>query len=229
MIDGILSIHKQVGITSYDVIRKLKKLLGKKEKIGHAGTLDPFASGLLIILFGKATKMMNVFHSYKRVYEVEAELGYETDTQDVTGEIINKSKRIDIPTKDEIQDIVDSNFLGEIMQIPPRYSAKKIDGRRAYDLAREGVSFKLEPQKININQFEVFYYKYPFLKCKINCSSGTYVRTLINDLGILLGTYATCTKLIRTSVGNYNISEAVASESIEMENRDNILRRVINI
>lgn len=229
MIDGILLVDKEVGITSYDVIRRLKKSFVSKEKIGHAGTLDPFASGLLVILLGKATKKMNVFHTYEKEYEVEAELGFSTDTQDIEGKkvLINDTKCR--PSLKEIQTIIESNLLGNILQMPPIYSAKKVNGRNAYSLAREGKKVELKPKEIFVSQFEVYEYEYPTIKCKIKCSTGTYVRTLIHDLGMMLGIYATAKNLRRLSIGSFNVNEAVKSTDINMLNVQNILKRVINV
>ncbi|MBP6976630.1 tRNA pseudouridine(55) synthase TruB [Candidatus Dojkabacteria bacterium] len=229
MIDGILIIDKESGITSYDVIRKLKRIFDKGQKIGHAGTLDPFATGLFIILLGKATKMMNTFHTYEKTYLVEGELGYCTDTQDREGKVIKKDETKITPSRDEIETIIEENFMGDITQIPPSYSAKKVEGKKAYDLAREGKELTLKPVNISISQFEVYEYEYPMLKCKIKCSTGTYIRTLIHDLGIKLGTYATTKELRRITIGSFDVSEAVLSKDICIENKENILRRVIKI
>lgn len=229
MIDGILIIDKESGITSYDVIRKLKRILGKDQKIGHAGTLDPFATGLLVILLGRATKMMNTFHTYEKTYLVEGELGYCTDTQDREGKTIKKDETGISPSRDEIEGVIEKNFMGDITQTPPMYSAKKVEGRKAYDLAREGKEVELKPVNISVSQFEVYEYEYPILKCKIKCSTGTYIRTLIHDLGIKLGTCATTKELRRVSIGSFDVKEAVRSKDITEENRENILRRVIKI
>ncbi len=227
MIDGILLIDKEKGITSYDVIRKVKKVLGKEQKIGHAGTLDPLATGLLILLLGKATKSMNTFHTYNKVYEVVGKLGFATDTQDIEGKIVYKDEKSIRPDIEDIKDIIEKNFLGDISQTPPRYSAKKIHGQKAYDLAREGKEFTLEKKDIHVSQFEVFEYVYPIIKCKIVCSTGTYIRTLIYDLGIILNTYATVIDLRRTSIGDFNVSEAISSK--DFKNETELLRRVIKI
>ncbi len=229
MIDGILIVDKELGITSYDVIRKLKRILDRGQKIGHAGTLDPLASGLLIVLLGKATKMMNTFHSYEKVYEVTAQLGFCTDTQDMEGKVLMKDESNRKPSRDEMEKIIENNFMGDISQTPPMYSAKKIEGRKAYDLAREGKEVVLKPSIISVSEFEVYEYEYPMFKCKIKCSTGTYIRTLIHDLGIKLGTYATTKELRRVSIGSFDVKEAVQSQDITDENRENILRRVINI
>jgi len=229
MIDGILQVDKEEGITSYDVIRRLKGILGKEQKIGHAGTLDPLATGLLLILLGRATKMEGTIHSYEKVYDVEGVFGYSTDTQDIQGSIIKKDRSVIQPSKEDVEKVIDTYFLGQILQTPPQYSAKKVGGRKAYELARKGENFSLKPVSIYISQFEIVEYTYPVIKCRIKCSSGTYVRTVINDLGEKLGSYATVKGIRRISIGAFNVSEAIPSSQLTLENKENILRRIINI
>lgn len=229
MIDGILLINKQKDITSYDVIRKLKRVLPKGEKIGHGGTLDPFATGLLIILLGKATKLMNSVHRLKKEYIVRAEFGYATDSQDITGQKIDISNDLKKISKEEIEKSIKRNFLGEISQIPPMFSAKKINGKKAYELAREGKEVKIEPKEITIYSFEVVNYNWPYITFSISCSTGTYVRTLINDLGRKLGTFATAIELERVSIGDFDISGAFSSEEINSENIEKLQSSVINL
>ena len=143
------------------------------------------------------------------------------------GKVINKDEKGIKPDMKELRDVIEKNFLGDISQTPPNYSAKKIQGQKAYDLAREGKQFTIEQKDIHISQYEVFEYAYPIVKCKIVCSTGTYVRTLIHDLGIKLNTYATVIDLRRVSIGDFNVSEAISST--ELENSEELLRRVINI
>jgi len=229
MIDGILIVDKEVGISSYDVIRRVKRILGKRQKIGHAGTLDPFASGVLILLFGKATKLMSTFLTYEKVYEAVAEFGFTTDTQDITGAIVNRDEKGKKTTKEEMQELIEGKFLGDIQQIPPIYSAKRIKGQRAYKLAREEKEVELKPRSIHISQFEIYEYEFPIFKAKIRCSSGTYIRTLIHDLAISLGTYATIKELKRTSIGDFKVKESIKSENILEMSEEQIERRIINL
>jgi tRNA pseudouridine55 synthase len=214
MIDGILLINKQVGITSYDVIRKLKRVLPKGQKIGHAGTLDPFATGLLIILLGKYTKKMAEILEMEKEYVVKAEFGYATDTQDVTGRKTIEVANLKYVKESKIRNLIEENFLGEIKQIPPQFSAKKIKGKKAYEFAREGEEVKLKPNLVTVKKFEIINYNWPIVSFKIICSSGTYVRTLVNDLGELLGTYATAMELKRTRIGEYTLEDVLKSEEI---------------
>jgi tRNA pseudouridine55 synthase len=214
MIDGILLINKQVGITSYDVIRKLKKILPREQKIGHGGTLDPFATGLLIILLGKYTKKMVEILKREKEYIVKAQFGYATDTQDVTGKTVSEIPNLRVVKQAEIKKLIKENFIGEISQVPPQFSAKKIKGKKAYELAREGKEVKLQPKVVTVKNFEIIDYDWPSVIFRIICSSGTYVRTLINDLGLLLGTFATAVELERTRIGEYTLENAIKSEEI---------------
>lgn len=221
MLNGILLIDKEEGITSYDVIRKIKHILWeqgrlKTEKIGHAGTLDPFASGLMILLFGKATKRFDEFLKYRKTYIATGKFGASTDTQDLTGEIIEKYEDIDKkPLKiNELEELIQNNFTGDINQMPPKYSAKKIAGRNAYDLARAGEEFELKLAKVNVSKYEIINYKWPEVEFEINCSSGTYIRTLIHDLGQISKKYAYCNKLRRTAIGPFSVNEALKSSDI---------------
>jgi tRNA pseudouridine55 synthase len=211
MIDGILIINKQKDITSYDVIRKLKKYLPEGQKIGHAGSLDPFATGVLIILLGKATKKMQSILDLRKVYRVKAQLGYSTDTQDITGEILEKGE---INNDVDIEDLIEEKFIGKILQTPPQYSAKKINGKKAYELARKKISFELKPKEIEVYRFEVLSHNEDILEFEIECSSGTYIRTLVHDLGKLIGSYATAIELTRTSIGSFSIEDAINSQDI---------------
>jgi tRNA pseudouridine55 synthase len=197
MIDGILLINKQAGITSYDVIRKLKKILPQEQKIGHGGTLDPFATGLLIILLGKYTKKMVEILEMEKEYIAKAQFGYATDTQDITGKKIKGISDLKSVKQTEIEKLIKEHFVGEISQTPPQFSAKKIKGKKAYELAREGKEVKLQPKVVTVKNFEIIDYDWPSVIFRIICSSGTYVRTLINDLGLLLGTFATAVELER--------------------------------
>jgi len=214
MIDGILLINKEVGITSYDVIRRLKKILPKGQKIGHAGTLDPFASGLLILLLGKYTKRMNDILQMEKEYLVKAEFGYSTDTQDITGEIVER-KGIGNPLEEKtIKEIIKKNFIGKILQIPPQFSAKKVHGRKAYEYARKHQEITLAPKEIFVKSFKLEEYDWPYVTCRIVCSSGTYIRTLINDLGKESRYLATAIELKRVRIGKFILNDAIHSEDL---------------
>ena len=216
MIDGILLIDKEENITSYTAIRMLKRILPKGQKIGHAGTLDPFATGLLIVLLGKATKLMNTIHSLDKEYEVKAEFGYATDTQDCTGEKIKTSPTLQQVSKEELEENIKRYLLGNISQLPPQYSAKKINGQKAYDLAREGKEVVLKPKDISVHSFDIIEYNWPSVTFRIRCSTGTYIRTLVNDLGEKVGTYATAMELRRTRIGDFKIADAISTKQLSV-------------
>ncbi len=207
-------MDKQKDITSYDVIRRIKKCFEHKIKIGHAGTLDPFATGLLIVLLGKGTKLERDIHRLKKVYTVDGVFGIETDTQDITGEIVNRSE-IDI-SKEQLENILPS-FVGKILQIPPAYSAKKINGKKAYELAREGVEVKLKPKEVEVYAIELLDFQFPNFKLNIECSTGTYIRTIVHDIGKFLDTFATARSLRRDSIGNFKVSDSLIFEDITKE------------
>lgn len=223
MIDGILLIDKEENISSFFVVKKLKWLLPRKYKIGHAGTLDPFATGLLVILLGKATKLMDTIHELEKEYEVTAEFGYATDTQDCTGEKINISPTLDPIEQDELEVIINDNLMGDISQMPPQYSAKQVNGERAYDLARKGEVVELKPKDIHISKFEIINYEWPFVTFRIVCSTGTYIRTLVNDLGEKIGTYATAVALRRTRIGRFDVQNAISSKDINERTLNSIM------
>ncbi len=205
-------IDKEENITSYDVIRKLKKVLPKGQKIGHAGTLDPFATGLLVILLGKATRKFSDFQKMHKIYEAEAEFGIETDTGDITGKTTNTSN-----IKPEKENIIQTlnKFSGKIMQTPPTYSAKKVQGKKAYELARKGENPKLKPVEIEVYKFELTSITWPNATFLIECSSGTYIRQLVVDLAHELGVLGTTKKLRRTAIGKFKAEQALKSEEIK--------------
>jgi len=208
MIDGILLIDKKEGISSYDVIRQLKKLLPKGQKIGHAGTLDPFATGLLIILLGKGTKLMTRFLNTKKEYIVTAEFGYETDTQDGEGKIVEEREIAKISRR-RMKKEIKENFIGRYDQVPPMFSAKKVKGEKAYSLARKGKEVNLPSKKIEVKEFKILRYRWPFVEFRIRCSSGTYIRTLVKDLGRSLESLATAVELRRTKIGNFDVKFSI--------------------
>lgn len=211
---GILLVDKEAGITTYDIIRKLKPLFPRGKKIGHAGTLDPFATGLVVVLIGKATKKSMEIMKTRKIYTVTAEFGYEMDTHDPTGKIVHRDENPEEIDHAQIEAALEK-FKGKIMQMPPAFSAKKVGGKRAYDLARKGEKFKLEAREIEIFRYEIVNYNWPKVKFEVECSSGTYVRTLIVDLGRELKTFATPVELRRLAVGDYRVEDAIGSGEIE--------------
>jgi len=214
--DGIVLLNKSRGISSFKAINKLKWIIGSG-KVGHAGTLDPIAEGLLIVMINNATKFSDNLMKRDKEYFVELELGYETDTYDTEGEITEKYEG-DINISDEkILEVINS-FTGEIMQVPPMYSAIKINGEKLYELARKGIKVEREARKVKIYSIREINVENKG-KCRISfyteVSSGTYIRSLVRDIGRKLGVYATMTRLVRTKIDRYSIEESVSLEEIE--------------
>ncbi|WIH81755.1 tRNA pseudouridine(55) synthase TruB [Brachyspira pilosicoli] len=216
---GFLIVNKPKGITSFDVIRKLKPIL-KEKRIGHVGTLDPFASGVLIIALGRYTKLFFLFDDLYKEYIAEGVFGESRDTDDVEGKVLEKTKNQNILSFNELEALIKNNFLGSILQKPPIYSAKKIDGKRAYDLARENKEFQLKTVNVFINNIELLEYNYPYFRIKTSVSKGTYIRAIVRDIGEITNNLAYTKDLIRTSIGDYNIDNAISLENI---NTDNII------
>lgn len=211
MEDQIILIDKPAGISSFGIVAKVRAGLrdefGHKVKVGHTGTLDPFATGLLILLSGKMTKKSNEFLKLDKVYEATMRLGYTSTTGDPEGEITKLAdKKIDINT---IKNTLE-NFAGKIQQTPPRFSAIKINGQRAYKLARANKDFEIPSRQVEIYSIKILEYNYPTLKIEAHVSSGTYIRTLAEDIGKQLGTGAYLTSLRRISIGKFNVRDAQA-------------------
>lgn len=206
---GFLCINKSQGATSRDAVNAIQRLV-RPSKVGHAGTLDPLATGVLVIAVGHATRLIRFVQQMPKTYIGTFELGKTSDTEDITGEVV--SHDIDPPpTIDAIQQAI-SPLLGNIMQRPPAYSALKVDGKRAYSLAREGKQVKLEPRPIVVHEIELIRYEFPILELRIVCGSGTYVRSLGRDLGESLGCGAVMTGLIRTAIGSFALGDASRTE-----------------
>lgn len=207
--DEILLIDKPAGMTSFGVVARIRRVLskntGKKVKVGHTGTLDPFATGLMILVIGKECKNAGLYTKLDKIYETTICLGKNSSTGDPEGEITEVSDKI--PSLDEIKTVLDQ-FNGEITQTPPIYSAIKIDGKRAYKLARSGEEVKIPERKVTIYNLDLIKYEYPNLVIRAHVSSGTYIRTLAEDIGKILKTGGYCTQLRRTSIEKWDISQA---------------------
>lgn len=219
--DEILLIDKPAGMSSFGVVARVRRLLseqaGRKVKVGHTGTLDPFATGLLILLTGKNTKRSNDFLKLDKWYETTIRLGAISSTGDIEGEIKEYSSGFLRPDLSDVKQCLKS-FIGEVEQRVPQYSAVKINGKRAYKLAREGKEVKMPIRKVQIYQIDLIDYKWPELKIRCHVSSGTYIRTLGEDIGKKLGVFGYLTKLRRTKIGNYDIKDAIKLEDW-MKNR----------
>ncbi len=209
--DGeILLIDKPAGMSSFGVVARVRRVLstaaGHKVKVGHTGTLDPFATGLLILLVGKGTKRSNEFLKLDKWYEATVRLGATSSTGDIEGELRNATK-VTVPEFADVESVV-KQFTGEIEQRVPAFSAVKINGERAYKLARKGVDVEMPVRKVTIYEIQVLDYTWPELKIRCHVSSGTYIRTLGEDIGEALGVGGYLTALRRTQVGDYKIEDA---------------------
>ena len=209
--EGIILVNKPKGISSFDVIRKLKKIL-KTKKIGHTGTLDPLATGLMLICVGKATKLASDLEAKNKVYLADFEIGYATDTYDIEGKRIAENL-IDI-SKDNLE-LSLKKFIGDIKQVPPMYSAIKIDGNKLYHLARKGIEIERPERDVTIEYIKLLDFKDNKAKIETKVSKGCYIRSLIYDIGLDLGTYATMTELQRINVGEYSLINSYTLEQME--------------
>ncbi len=216
MTNGIVIVYKEAGFTSFDVVAKLRGIFGQK-KIGHTGTLDPDAVGVLPVCLGNATKVVELLTDHDKEYVAELLLGVSTDTQDISGRVIKpetaaeRVRRIDEQT---VRDMI-SSFIGEQDQIPPMYSALKVNGQKLYDLARKGIEVERKPRRIIIHDIEIMDISLPIVKMRVHCSKGTYIRTLCNDIGEKLGCGGTMKSLERTRVGVFGAKEAYTLDRIQ--------------
>ncbi len=210
--EGILLIDKDAGCTSHDVVNKVRRIL-KIRSVGHAGTLDPLATGLLVILVGRATKVSQYLMSLDKVYDGEMKLGVETNSQDSEGEVVSE-----LPVPESVNEAYMreqmASFLGDQYQTPPMFSAKKLNGIPLYKLARQGQEIQREPRFINISKFELLEWNKPAAKFRLACSKGTYVRTVCHDLGKKIGCGAHMTQLRRISSDKFNVENAITVEKL---------------
>ena len=209
--EGIIVINKPKGITSFDVIRRLKKIL-KTKKIGHTGTLDPLATGVMLVCVGKATKLASDLEAKDKIYIADFDIGYATDTYDIEGKKIAENT-IEILKENLEQSI--KKFIGNIKQVPPMYSAIKIDGNKLYHLARKGIEVERPERDVTIEYINLLDFKDNKAKIETKVSKGCYIRSLIYDIGQDLGTYATMTALQRKQVGEYSLENSYNLEQIE--------------
>jgi tRNA pseudouridine55 synthase len=212
----VLLIDKPIEWTSFDVVRKIRNLIRIK-KVGHAGTLDPLATGLLIVCTGRFTKRINEYMAQEKEYTGDLTLGATTPTYDLES-IPGNFKDISFITRDNILNAT-KQFVGEIMQVPPAHSAIKIAGKRVYELARQGKEVKIEPRKIIIKDFEITNIKMPVVSFRVVCSTGTYIRSLANDFGTALGCGAYLSSLCRTRIGDSKLEDAKSMKECEEEIR----------
>ena len=206
---GLLNIDKPQGMTSRDVVNVVQRVI-RPVKVGHAGTLDPLATGVLILPVGRATRLTDLIHKVSKTYVAIFELGKVSETEDIEGEIEIRDVR-DIPDLESVQRVV-AGFCGRQLQRPPAYSALKINGKRAYSLAPRGEKVELKSREIEILQIRILTYDFPILQLEVECTSGTYIRSLGRDIGEQLNTGAVMTGLRRTAIGNFTVEQAIAPD-----------------
>ncbi len=207
---GFLLIDKPSGPTSHDIVDQVRRAL-KTRRVGHSGTLDPFASGLLILAVGKATKEISKFVGLDKTYEATIRLGATSDTMDRTGQV--SVVRCQMSDVTEVKKVL-KNFTGEIEQVPPMYSAKKVGGWKLYELARKGQTVERKPVKVTIHELELLSYEWPLVKIRTRVSSGTYIRALAHDIGAALGCGAYLEGLRRMRIGTYKVEDAARPEQV---------------
>ena len=209
--DGILVIRKEKGYTSHDVVAKLRGILHMK-KIGHTGTLDPAAEGVLPVALGKGTRLVELLTEKEKTYEAVLRLGVSTDTQDMTGAVLSE-KPVTV-TEEEVREAVGS-FVGEQLQIPPMYSALKVNGKKLYELAREGKTIERKPRPVVFYEIRILDMELPLVRISVTCSKGTYIRTLLEDIAAAMGQKGTMSALRRTTAGVYTEADAHTLEEIQ--------------
>ena len=209
--EGLLLVDKPAGLTSHDVVQLVRRIYGERS-IGHLGTLDPFATGLLVLLIGHATRLATFIVTEPKVYETTIRFGAETDTDDCTGSVVRSA---DAPSDAAIRDAIPA-LTGDIMQVPPAYSAKSVDGTRAYDAAREGAPLDLPATRVNVSEWEIGERRGNDLDVVITCGTGTYIRGLARDLGRATGSAAHLASLRRTRAGAFDVSKASTLETLKL-------------
>lgn len=219
--NGILIIDKPAGITSHDVVYRVRRALRTK-RVGHTGTLDPFATGVMVVLVGQATRLAQFLDKDEKEYVADVRFGFETDTGDRTGERKEKVERKNVLTKNDVAAVL-PQFLGRIEQVPPMYSAKKVDGQKLYELARKGEMIERKPVNVTISKLEILSDLEPNtlepeswnLKLNVRCSAGTYIRTLAEDIARAAGSAAHLAELRRTAAGSFTIDQAITIEELQ--------------
>ncbi len=211
MVNGIINVYKEKGYTSFDVVAKMRGIFGQK-KIGHTGTLDPDAQGVLPVCLGKATKVCDLLTDKDKVYKATMLLGIQTDTLDISGKVCNKA--VVNVTEQQVRDVI-STFVGNIEQVPPMYSALKVNGKKLYELAREGKTIERKARKVSIYDITIDEICLPEVVMTVSCSKGTYIRSLCDDIGTKLGCYGCMKDLLRTKVACFDIGDAYKISEIE--------------
>ena len=224
MIHGIINIHKEKGYTSHDVVAKLRGIVGQK-KIGHTGTLDPDATGVLPVCFGKGTKLCDMLTDKNKTYETVLLLGTTTDTQDISGTVLAEAAWEHLESE-EVRACIRS-FVGAYEQVPPMYSALKVNGKKLYELAREGIEIERKARPVEIFEMEVLSMKLPRVRMRVTCSKGTYIRTLCHDIGQKLGCGACMEELIRTRVSSFALEDSLTLSEVEEKKKRGELSDIV--
>jgi tRNA pseudouridine55 synthase len=212
---GFLNINKSPGPTSHDIVDRVRRVVGRGVKVGHAGTLDPFACGVLVVCAGGATRLASYVQDMRKRYRAVVELGATSSTDDATGAVMPRPDAR-LVSAQQVQDAL-GRFVGTIMQTPPAHSAVHVNGRRAYKLARAGQKPAIEPRAVEVHAIELLRLEYPLAELDILCGSGTYIRAIARDLGEALGTGAYCRELTRTEVGPFVLDQAVTTENLSVQ------------
>jgi tRNA pseudouridine55 synthase len=224
---GLLNLNKPPHVTSRDVVNRVQRLV-KPAKVGHAGTLDPLAAGVLIVAVGPATRLIEYVQRMPKHYRGAFLLGRSSNTDDVEGDIV-ETPGAPVPTREQIKAALPA-LTGEILQRPPAFSALKVKGKRAYDLARRGEDVQLKPRKVTVHRLSVQSYDYPQLVLEVECGSGTYIRALGRDLAASLGTAAVMSDLCRTAIGDFHLNDAVSPDDLTRENlADHLLPATLGV
>ena len=223
MVNGILNVYKEKGYTSHDVVAKLRGIVGQK-KIGHTGTLDPDAEGVLPVCLGRATKVCDMLTEKDKTYEAVLLLGKETDTQDISGTVLRVGETEGL-TQEQVKDCVMS-FVGEYDQIPPMYSALKVNGKKLYELAREGKTIERKSRKVEIKEIRILEMALPRVRMEVSCSKGTYIRTLCHDIGEKLGCFGCMESLLRTKVSRFEIESSLKLSEIQKKREEESFQRL---
>lgn len=226
MKSGIINVYKEKGFTSFDVVAKLRGIL-KTKKIGHTGTLDPDAEGVLPVCIGRATKVCDILTDKDKVYEAVMLLGVETDTQDTSGEIL---KELPVTVSEECVKEAIRSFVGDYAQVPPMYSALKVNGKKLYELAREGKTVERKARNVQIFSIEILEMNLPRVRMSVHCSKGTYIRTLCHDIGAMLGCGGCMEKLLRTKVGVFELQDTLKLAEIDaLAKAGDVEKKIISV
>ena len=224
MIHGVINVYKEKGFTSHDVVAKLRGILGQK-KIGHTGTLDPDAVGVLPVCIGKATKLCDMLTDKDKTYETVMLLGKTTDTQDISGRVLEENQEMFIDENTLKEAIL--SFVGDYMQVPPMYSALKVNGKKLYELARDGIEVERKARPVRIHDIRILDIDFPKIRMEISCSKGTYIRTLCHDIGQKLGCGACMEELTRTKVSRFHIDNSLTLSQIQEKQNNGTLCQIL--